>query len=177
MRTTLIFLALGMLTLAQSAQADDDPFAAAKAGKLECFAPDTVKKTCLDMTRYTWEGNGQILEEDEYAISANPLITAKSKDYVAIANGEACQVVSAPKILGANYFRDGVRVSKSDEAQFRQRDFQQMRSLIGKKFCMRLSPYESAFIAEYSVDGIPRPSATNRVKWISPDEGYVLAPR
>ena len=177
MRTALLFLAVTMLAISHSAWADDDPFAPAKAGKLECFAPNSEKKTCLDMTRYTWEANGQILEEDEYAISTNPLITAKNKDYVEIANGEACQVVSAPKILGANYFRDGVRVLESEEAQFRQRDLRQMSSLVGKRLCMSLSPYEGLFIAEYSIDGIPRPSATNRLKWISPDEGYVLAPQ
>jgi hypothetical protein len=177
MRTALLFLAVTMLTMSHSARADDDPFAPAKTGKLECFAPNSENKTCLDMTRYTWEANGQILEEDEYAISANPLITAKSRDHVEIAHGEACQVVSEQKILGANYFRDRARVSESDEAQFRQRDLRQMSSFVGKRLCMSLSPYESLFIAEYSIDGIPRPSATNRLKWISPDEGYVLAPQ
>jgi hypothetical protein len=176
MRTPLILTVLAMIVSSQFARADDDPFAPAKVGKLECFAPDSEKKTCLDMTRYTWEANNQILEEDEFAFSANPLITARSKDFVVINRCEACQVVSKDKVLEATFFRDGVQVSDSEQTQFRERHLQQLNSIVGKKVCMSLSPYGGVFIAEYSIDGNPLPAATNRLKWISPDEGYVLAP-
>ena len=176
MRTPLILAALAIVISPQFARADDDPFAPAKAGKLECFAPNSEKKTCLDMSRYTWDANDQILEEDEFAVSANPLITARSKDFVIINRGEACQVVSKDKVLEATFFRGGVQVSDSEQTQFRGRQLQQLSSIVGKKVCMSLSPYGSVFIAEYSIDGNPLPSATNRLKWISPDEGYVLAP-
>ncbi len=41
---------------------------------------------------------------------------------------------------------------------------------------MEISPYESIFIIQVAIDGSPYPSATSRLKWISSNEGYVLAP-
>jgi hypothetical protein len=41
---------------------------------------------------------------------------------------------------------------------------------------VEISPYESIFIIQVAIDGSPYPSATTRLKWISSNEGYVLAP-
>jgi hypothetical protein len=48
------------------------------------------------------------------------------------------------------------------------------KTFYGKKFCITLSPYNSIFITEVSMDGTPYPSAASRLKWVSPGDGYAL---
>lgn len=160
----------------QAVQASDDPFADAKAGKIECFSPNTEKKTCFDFSHYTWQADGTVIIEDEVALSANPLISVKTKSVSTVEKSSVCTKVLANSQEYNTFFKDGKPMSTEESAPLQQNLISNRSRFIGRTVCMDISPYESVYIAEFTIDGTPLPTATNRMKWIGTDEGYTLAP-
>ena len=156
--------------------ADDDPFGLAKSGKLECFAPDTDKKTCLDISHYTWQPDGTVLMEDEMAVSTHPLISMMVKSLGTVEGSSACVTVAGYSLKNVTFFKEGMPMSEEESVNYLQTANSKNAKLLGKKVCMDISPIGSLFITQFTVDDTPLPAATNRLKWIGADEGYVLAP-
>jgi hypothetical protein len=176
MRIPVILSAIATLSLAPAALADDDPYAPAKAGKLGCFAPDSEKKTCVDISTYSFGDNGNVTMEGESAISENPLITVRSKSMATKEGSNLCFVVPEGYGEGHIFLKDGKPMSVQESNSYRENEASRYAQLVNRKICLDISPYGSVFIAQISIDGTPLPAATNRMKWISADEGYVLAP-
>lgn len=171
----LILAMIGLLP-SSIAFANEDPFAPAKAGKIECLAPDSEKKTCAVMTRYEWDGNGNVFGEDELLLAANPPTSIRGRDLVTINGSEVCGVVNKASRENVTYLRNGVPLPEGEQAEMLLADSQKYSEYVGKTFCKDFSPYESVFIVQISIDGQELPSATTRMKWVSRDDGYSLAP-
>lgn len=176
MRIPAILATLMVLTTTQFARADDDVLAPAREGKIGCYSPDSEKKTCAATLRFEWDQNGNIIEVDEGPVSANPLIIEQVKDFATIEGGAICQIGTEGTFRTMTYYKNGVQLTGQDAEAFLQARNAIYVSFVGKKVCMDISPYDSVFITQITIDGSPKPSLTNRMKWISPDEGYVLAP-
>ena len=87
-----------------------------------------------------------------------------------------CQVIAEEAFQKAVFMVDGKPATADEDMAFREQYGRRYAPFYGKKFCLEISPYESIFITQVAINGTPYPSATSRLKWISPDEGYVLAP-
>ena len=177
MRITVILAAFAIATISQHAHANEDPLAPAKAGKMWCYEPDSENKTCRSFSRFEWDAAGTIWEEDELAFSANPLVTMKVRDFTNVEGIAICQVAKKETFQKAVFMVDGKPATAEEDMTYRERYGNHFASLYGKKFCVEISPYENIFITQVTIDGTPYPSATSRLKWISPDEGYSLAPQ
>src|SRR5580698_4644363 len=68
--------------------APDDPLAPARVGELQCYTPDTVRKTCSALAGYTF-GNGGIDNQAEVLLSPKPIIVMKTVSPVWV---RACSV-------------------------------------------------------------------------------------
>ena len=176
MRASPIFLALATLTASHCAYAEDDPFASAKKGMLMCYAPDSNMKTCTSFSRLEWDAEGNVWEDGELPISASPRVTVKTKVKASIDGSALCEIVGDATLHAPIFLVDGKPVSEEDYKQYIEVYESRFSQLHGKRVCIDISPYESVFITQVLVDGTPYPSATYRLKWVSPDEGYVLAP-
>jgi hypothetical protein len=177
MRKIMLFLAMIELTPPSLALANDDPFAPAKAGKIECLAPDSEKKTCVIMTRYEWDATGNVFGEDEMLMSGNPPTSVRGRDLVTINGTQVCGVVNKASPDNVTYLRDGVPLPDSEQAKLLEADVQKYSAYVGKTFCKDFSPYESVFIVQISIDGQDYPSSTTRMKWVDPNDGYSLTPQ
>jgi hypothetical protein len=176
MRISAFLAALLGLTISQFAHANENPLTPAKAGKLWCYEPDSENKTCRSFSRFEWDGAGNIWEEDEIAYSANPLLTMKVRDTATIEGVSICQIMREETFQTAVFMVDGKPASADQDMTYRKTYGAHFAPLYGKKFCLDISPYGSLFITQVTIDGTPYPSATSRLKWISVDEGYELAP-
>ncbi len=176
MRITAFFAALAVMAISQLAYANEDPLAPAKAGKLWCYEPDSENKTCSSFSRFEWDPAGTIWEEDEIAISANPSVAMKVRAQSTLEGVAICQVIAEATFQKATFVVDGKPATADEDLAYRVQYGSRFAPFYGKKFCLEVSPYESIFITQVAIDGTPYPSATSRLKWISPDEGYVLAP-
>jgi hypothetical protein len=172
-KTTLLLAMIGLLP-SPMALANDDPFAPAKAGKIECLAPDSEKKTCVVMTRYEWDANGNIFGEDEMLMPGDPPTSVRGRDLVTVNGTEVCGVVNKASPENVTYLRDGVPLPANEQAKLLEADVLKYSAYVGKTFCKDFSPYESVFIVQISIDGQELPSSTNRMKWVDPKDGYSL---
>jgi hypothetical protein len=176
MRISAILATLFVMTISQFAHANENPLAPAKAGKLWCYEPDSENKTCRAFSRFEWDEAGNIWEEDEMAYSAHPLVTMRVRDSTTIEGTSICQVAKEETFQKAVFLVDGTPAPADQDRIYRETYGARFAPFYGKKFCLDISPYESVFITQVTLDGTPYPSATSRLKWISADEGYVLAP-
>ena len=176
MRITAFLTAFAIAAISQVAYANEDPLAPAKAGKLWCYEPDSENKTCSSFSRFEWDAAGTIWEEDEIAFSANPLVAMKVRATTTLEGLAICQVIAEETFRKAVFMVDGKPATAEEDVAFREQYGRRYAPFYGKKFCLEISPYESIFITQVAIDGTPYPSATSRLKWISADEGYVLAP-
>lgn len=177
MRKTVLFLGIIGLATSSIALANEDPFAPAKSGKIECLAPDSDRKTCVVMTRYEWDGNGNVFGEDEMLMSGDPPTSVRGRDLVTINGTEVCGVVNKASPDNVTYLRDGVPLPDNEQAKLLEADSQKYSAYVGKTFCKDFSPYESVFIVQISIDGQGYPSSTTRMKWVDPSDGYSLTPQ
>ena len=176
MRISAILVPLLILCISQFVHANEDLLAPAKEGKLWCYEPDSENKTCSSFSRFEWDGAGNIWEEDELAISANPLVTMKVRDSTTIEGNSICQVAKEDTFQKAVFLVDGNPAPADQDRTYRETYGTYFAPFYGKKLCLDISPYENVFITQVTIDGTPYPSATSRLKWISADEDYVLAP-
>jgi hypothetical protein len=176
MRITAFLAAFAIAAISQLVHANEDPLAPAKAGKLWCYEPDSENRTCRSFSRFEWDAAGSIWEEDELTLSANPLVTMKVRAISTHEGVAICQVIVEETFQKAMFMVDGKPATADEDMAFREQYGSRYAPFYGKKFCLEISPYESIFITQVAIDGTPYPSATSRLKWISPDEGYVLAP-
>jgi hypothetical protein len=176
MRIWTILATSFFMTISQFALANEEPLAPAKAGKLWCYEPNPENKTCRSFSRFEWDGAGNIWEEDEIAFSANPLVTMKVRDTATIECVSICQIMREETFQTAVFMVDGKPASANLDTTYRKTYGARFAPLYGKKFCLDISPYGNVFITQVTIDGTPYPSATSRLKWISVDEGYELAP-
>jgi hypothetical protein len=176
MRVTALLAAFAIAAIPQLALANEDPLAPAKAGKIWCYEPDSENKTCRSFSRFEWDAAGTIWEEDELTLSANPLVTMKVRAISTHEGVAICQVIAEESFQKAVFMVDGKPATADEAMAYREQYGSRYAPFYGKKFCLEISPYESIFITQVAIDGTPYPSATSRLKWISPDEGYGLAP-
>lgn len=176
MRITAFLAAFAIAALSQPAYANEDPLAPAKEGKLWCYEPDSQNKTCHSFSRFEWDSSGTIWEEDEIAFSANPLVSMKIRATTTLEGIAICQVIAEETFQNAVFMVEGKPATTDEDMAYREQYGRRFASFYGKKFCVEISPYENIFITQVAIDGTPYPSATSRLKWISSDEGYGLAP-
>jgi hypothetical protein len=176
MQKILFFVALAVLTNLHAARAGDGPLTPARDGKIECFSPSSEYKTCVVITRYTWDSSGRILAESDFALNANPLISLKMTSEAFLEEGTLCGVLQQQSLDSMTFFKNGVLMNENEAANFRGPMTSRFANIIGRKICEDHAPYGSLIVTQYTIDGSPKPELTNRLKWISPDEGYVLAP-
>jgi hypothetical protein len=175
MPITVIFVALTMLATSQFSRADDGPFASAREGKFMCYAPNSELKTCASLSRLEWDTKGNVWEDGELAISANPLVTVKTKVKAAIEGSTLCETVGEATSQGPIFLVDGKPASEEEHRTYSEAYGARFKPLDGMRICIDISPYESVFITQVTINGTPYPSATSRLKWVSADEGYVVA--
>jgi hypothetical protein len=108
------------------------------------------------------------------AMAANPQIVMKVRDKATLEKGDICQVLRAETFEQARYFVNEKPATAAESAGFMLTYGSTFKTFYGKKFCITLSPYNSIFITEVSMDGTPYPSAASRLKWVSPGDGYAL---
>jgi hypothetical protein len=153
-----------------------DPLAPARAGKGQCYVPDTTRKTCQSIGWYSWQADGRISNRAELLVPSTPplVVTVTSPVFV---RGEAvCGPLRAEDIAAATVTVDGKPVPEEAAGQVRQLMIQAMQPFTGKVICTTYIADGEFLRAEATIDGAPRPDLTQRVLWVSPSDGYRVAP-
>jgi hypothetical protein len=164
------------LALFLAAAADPaDPLAPAMAGKVQCYAPDTQRKSCASIGSFVRNPDGRIDNRTIARLAPSPLIVVDTTAPVTIKGGAVCGPFTANDIETAQFTIDGKAANERQVASIKDAMRKTMASLLDHEICTTLAPDGNALKAMVSVDGKRSPDLDQPMIWVSPQDGYHVA--
>lgn len=164
------------LAAVMGAATPDGPLAPARAGRLQCYTPDTQRKTCAAIVSYAWAADGTITSTGEVLLSQNPTATMKATTPVVVRDGAVCGTNSVEALKAAEITFEGRPATPEMTEKVRAAMVAHFPE-IGREVCTRyVAGAGGELTTSVSVDGASRPDLTTRAIWIGPDEGYQVRP-
>jgi hypothetical protein len=152
------------------------PISQAASWQLQCYAPNRDKKTCQSLAGYAKGEGGEIENTAMVMVSASPLVVMETVSPVTVRADQVCGAVRTRDIETADFTVDGLAAAPRQATNLRKRMLTAMRRFLGKKICTSYTPEGESLLATASVDGVPDPSLSQRVVWVSPADGYTVGP-
>ena len=173
-----IWLAVAVVGLTQPALADDlgPPLKPANKGRVQCYSPDPVKKTCKSISGYRMTEKGAIESIATVLVTGSPLVTMETITTIEIVEGRLCSQAKGQDIQGSNFTVDGRAAEFSQSRQLVKDALTASRSLLGRIVCTAFVTDADTVKAKVSVDGALRPDLEQPVIWVSQDDGYKVGP-
>ncbi len=172
-----MLFALMALAAAQSGYAD--PLAPAASGQVQCYAP-TDHKTCASMSGYTALGDGIYNNVVTVLLAKQPVFVMQTTTPVAIKSGAVCGAITRQSIAAAALNVNGQAMPADKAAPVLQRIAVSLGSVIDHEICTSYVPDSAGpgtgFVAQASMDGKRQPDQDQKVIWVSPSDGYTVAP-
>lgn len=175
MNRIAIVFAMGLMAVPLSAAADDDPFAQARAGMVECFKPDTAHKTCEEIDTYSFDAQGGVSNRQEVMLAPKPLVVATATSIVKAHDGAICGTLDKQDFDNAAITVDGKPAPDDVAAGVRGVMRDSVAADLGKEFCVALTPRGDGFATRVTIGGVEK-SDSSTVIWVKPGDGYTLAP-
>jgi hypothetical protein len=170
-----MLFALIALAGAPAAPAYPDPLAPAADGKMQCFAP-TDHKTCASIASYVSGGNGSFANIAKVLLSADPPVVIRTTSQVTIRDGAVCGAVLREDITSGSLTVNGQPIPPDKATPVLQQIADQLTPIIGHEICSTYVPDGPGFISKATMDGKPQPDQDQKMIWISPGDGYTVAP-
>jgi translation initiation factor IF-1 len=166
-----------ILAALNAAQAQElaPPIAQATSGQLQCYQPNIANKSCRSLAGYRMTVDG-IVNTAVAMLSADPLITMETVTHVEIKNGQVCGKMRAHDIQTAKLLMNGSPVSAQIAETLQKQLFAGLKSEFDHEICTAYIPDGDGFIAKATDNGVPVPGKP-RVIWVSPGDGYKVAPQ
>jgi hypothetical protein len=163
-----------LLAVAGPATPAADPLAPARAGKIQCIAPNKPKKSCIGLGTYTVRPDGSFDAVMNVIVSPTPRITMETRSTGKVEGDAVCSTVLKQEYAEAKITIDGAPAEEATAQAIRGQIVGAVAPLEGKKACSREVPEGELSRVDVTVDGTARPELTQRVIWVRPDEGYTL---
>ncbi len=171
-----MMLAVLALLLAGPAEEFPDPIAPAAQGKLQCHVPDRARHTCQSLAGYRPDGKGGFFNTADVLLAPEPLLTMRAVSTVVIRDGAICGKLSRESFEKAQFFADGGLLDAEKTAGLRTAILEQSAAMmLDREICTRYTQSGDHLVAHVTLDGKPD-QATMDVIWVSPSEGYRVAP-
>jgi hypothetical protein len=171
-------LTIAVCALAASAQAASlgAPLQPASEGKLQCYSPNTERRTCRSLSGYELKPDGTIANTASAMMAPEPVVVMTAVTQVTIKNGQVCGAIRAEQIQNASFTIGGAPASAEQTSTIRERVVAAMTSLFGVEICTTYETAAGTMTAEASIGGVRRPEADQTVIWVSPSDGYKVGP-
>jgi hypothetical protein len=150
------------------------PLAPARAGKLQCYAPDQALKTCGALAGYSFAADGRILNRAEVVVSPTPFTTMTTTAPVTVRGPAVCGLMEG--VETATFRIDGKPADAATTAQLRGQVAGGFAAFAGQEVCTRYYPFREGLLATVTVGAVPRPDMTQPVIWVDPGDGYAVKP-
>src|SRR6266851_4935526 len=152
------------------------PIAPAAAGQLQCYSPDTTRKTCTSLASYKSRGNGRIDNTAVVLISRNPVLTMQTVSPVEIKTGKVCGKIRRQNIDAAKFAAVDHELDMKQAEPLRQQLKLAYKEIFDREICTAYVPDGGTLLAKATMDGAPMPAPDQRVMWVRPNEGYKVSP-
>jgi hypothetical protein len=145
-------------------------------GKVQCFSPDPARKVCASITRFAPGAEGVIGTATTAVIGREPPVTMTTSSADTIEGARLCGVTQAADLVGATFTIAGAPADPAKTETLRDAVAKGMSPLVGHKICLTFVPDGSQFMVHTSLDDLPRPDLDQRMAWVSPADGWKVAP-
>lgn len=175
MKIAYALAALCLIALPAVAAAPADPLGPARAGKVQCFQPNMIRKTCRSIGAYSFEG-GKINNRAQVLIPAQVPLVMVVNSPVTVRGQAVCGAIRAEDFATATFTAADQPVGEEPTRKLREVIAGAMAPMIGKEVCTTVTQTGESFHAEATVDGAPKPELAQDVLWVGPADGYRVAP-
>jgi hypothetical protein len=164
--------------MAASAQAATlgPPLQPASEGKLQCYSPNTERRTCRSLAGYELKPDGTIANSATVLLASEPVVVMATVSQVTIKNGQVCGLVRREDVQNASFAIGGAPASPEQTSALRDRLTTAMASLFGVEACTTYETAAGTMTAQAYIGGVRRPEADQTVIWVSPSDGYKVGP-
>ena len=177
MISSVYFTTALILAAAQLVPAVTDPLGPARSGQLQCFTPDTSRKMCHALARYTLGPASAIQVRANILMApASLLIVMRTSTSVEVRSGAVCGRVRARDIEAATFTIAGRSVPQQMVQLASPQILSVMRSHLNQEICATFVPNGASFRTEVAIDGAARPDISDTFIWVRPNEGYAVGP-
>ncbi len=166
-----------LAVLAAASAAYASPLTPAADGQAQCYLPDTARKTCTSMAYYVARSDGGFDNKAVVLINKAPAVTIETTTRVTIKDNAVCGAIRAEDIAAGKVTVQD-RVMTSEEASPVLNSITQaMTPVIGHEICTAFVPDASGKLtAQATMDGKRQAEQDQPVLWVSPSDGYTVAP-
>lgn len=172
----MIALTLAALAAAANTVPATDPLAPALGGKLQCHTPDTTRKTCRSLAGYSRNADGSYTNKATVLLAPSPVVTMAITTPVRVKAGAVCGTLAAEPIDAATIAVDGQTLAGDDDRNAKSQIKAAMQPILGQEICSRYTPAGDGFDVSGTVGGKPSPEGDQHMIWVSPADGYTVAP-
>ncbi len=177
MTSSMYFTAALILAAAQAVPAATDPLGPARLGQLQCFTPDTSRKMCHALARYTSGPAGAVqIRADILMAPASLLIVMRTSTSVEARSDAVCGRVRARDIEASTFTIAGRPVPQQLVQLTSPQILSVMRSHLNQEICATFVPNDSSFRTQVTIDGVAHPEVSETFIWVRPNEGYAVGP-
>ncbi|MBW8734716.1 MAG: hypothetical protein JF571_10490 [Asticcacaulis sp.] len=162
---------------AAAAAAYAPPLDPAASGQIQCYVPDTARKTCSSMAYYVARDDGSFDNRAVVLINKAPAVTLETTTRVGIKNGAVCGALRAEDIAAGKVSVSGRVMTPEEASPVLNSITQALGGVIGHEICTAFVPDASGKLtAQASMDGTRQAEQDQPVLWVAPSDGYTVAP-
>jgi len=174
MSTSMRFGLFAVVMMAGAAQAAGQ-IDRLKAGDLQCYGPNTARRTCAALSGYDFS-RPVIMNRAEVLISTDPVGTMTTVSPVTIKGGAICGVPSKRDIDTAVITSQGQVLTEAQAAGVKAQIWGLASARAGKELCTTYAPSGDGYTTRYTLDGKPDITPSTTVILVGPKDGYRVAP-
>ena len=177
MKPLLFVVALALAAPAAFAADLPDPIAPAMWGQLQCYMPDTARKTCASLAGYRANPAGGIDNATTVLLSKSPVVTMETISPIEIKMGQVCGKIRRQDLDSATFTMAGRPFEAQQAAPIRAQLQTAFQNIFDHEICTAYTNQGAAMLAKATIDGVPTPPAADQqVLWVSPADGYTVSP-
>ena len=154
-----------------------DVLAQVRAGKLLCVNPDEKSKTCSTIDTFVISENGKVIDGSELLISADRQMTVEVSSVVHVEYATICGSIELTDLQGGQVRLDGRLLPPDRNAAVLSVFVERLRPLAGRSVCEVLRLEDGQLKKFGQVDRVDIGLPGKPLRWISPEEGFRVAPR
>lgn len=152
------------------------PISDAATGRLQCYQPDTARKTCQSLASYRIDKAGKIVNSTTVLLSPSAPVAMTTATEIKIRSGQVCGYVTPEGLAAATFAVGDEPATAKQTAILRERTSAAQRGVFGREVCTAYIADGNSIIAKTTLGGVAQPAWDQKVIWVSPGEGYKVAP-
>lgn len=172
-----MLLAILLLSAAADVTPETDVLGQANAGKVLCVNPDAKTKTCSTIDTFVVAQDGSVIDMGELLIATDQPLTLEVSSVVHIENATICGSMELADLKEGRVRLNGQLVSPDRNAAVLNIFVERLKPLAGRRVCEVLRLEDGQLRKFGQVERVDINLPAKPVQWVSPTEGYKVAPR